>query len=322
MNGLLLGVFAKGFSLALAVLAVVSTGQTGDFDSALENARVAADHHQYQRVIDLLTPYNSLEDPEAEYVVAAEIGRANFHLGRYDIAYQAFRTAVRIHPDRAETAIFLEASSYLVGNTEQAFAIFRALLAGGARDLYLAVTLPGSRRFLAEPEVVEILQEYSVPLAVDVSQGSVSGVEFGDTRAEVAEAMAAPLGDDASLSLTAQAGPAVIWEFIFDDAQRLVEMVLQVEHINLYTPYRLGIGKSGELQTTPAALIAAWGNPAITDVENDGEIAMEWRFKTHGVVAVFAQPRIRLAQTPIGAATLRTLHLRAITGPPPDTMVR
>lgn len=321
MNGLLLGVTSRRFSFALAVLVAVGAGQTGDFESALESARDAADRHYYQRVIDILTPYNSLDDPEAEYVVAAEIGRANFHLGRYDIAYQAFRTAVRIHPDRAETAIFLEASSYLVGNTEQAFAIFRALLAGGAHDLYLAVTLPGATRFLAEPDVAELLQEYSVPLAVDISQGSVEGVEFGDTRGEVAEAMAAPMGDDSSSSLTAQAGPAVIWEYIFDDAQRLVEMVFQVEHLDLYTPYRLEIGDSDELQTTPAALIAALGSPTLTEARDDGDVAMEWQFENHRVVATFGPPRIRLATTPIGAATLRTLRLRAAT-PLPDTMVR
>ncbi len=314
--------FTKEISLAFALLAVAGIGGAEDFESALERARGAATQHRYQQVIDILTPYSGIEDPETEYVVAAEIGRAHFHLGRYDIAYRAFRTAVRIHPERAETAIFLEAAAYLVGDTEQAFAIFRALLAGGARDLYLPVTLPGAKTFLTEPDVVEMLREYVVPLEVDVMQPSVSGIEFGNTRAEVAKALAAPLDSGSSLSLTAQAGPAVIWEFIFDAEQRLVEMVFQVEHLVLYTPYRLVFKGAAESQATPAALIAAWAPPYRTDPDGDGGIVMEWNFVGHRVLATFGTPTIRLAQTPAGAATLRTLHLRRATDPPPDTMVR
>lgn len=307
-------------SFAFAALVVAGTGQTEDFESALDRAREAATRHRYQEVIEILTPFNGSADPETEYVVAAEIGRAHFHLGRYDIAYRAFRTAVRIHPERAETAIFLEAAAYLVGNTDQAFAIFRELLASGARDLYLAVTLPGAARFLAEPEVIEMLREHAIPLEVNLNTPSVSGIEFGDTRSAVAEAMAATVVSGPSLSLTAQAGPAVIWEFVFDADHRLVEMVLQVEHLSLYTPYRLDFeGMSGS--HTPAALIAAWGPPDLTNPEKNGGIVMEWHFDDHLVAAAFGSPRIRLAQTPIGAATLRTLRLRSTT-PPPDTMVR
>ena len=303
-------------SLAILIIAGADSGFAEEFASALDRAREAANRRQYERVIEILTPYNNLTDPETEYVVAAEIGRAHFHLGRYDTAYRAFRTAVRIHPERVETAIFLEAAAYLVGNTGQAYLIFQELVTGGARDLYLAVTLPGARKFLVEPKVVEILHENAVALPVDAARGSVFDLRFGGSRRDVANALGAPFGESSARSMTAQAGPAVIWEFVFDFQNRLIEVVLQVEHLELYTPYRLELGGSTRLQTTPAALVAVLGSPHRTDPKDDGTIVMEWLFEGHKALATFGRPEIRLTQTPPGSAILRTLHLRAITAHP------
>ena len=153
-----------GFLFAYALVLPTTTVVAGDFETALERSREAAAHHRYLEVIEILTPYNSMDDPEARYITAAEIGRAYFHLGRYSEAHSAFQEAVRLRPQRAETALYLEATSYLLGDRDQAFAIFRAVLSSGARDLYLALTLPGERRFAAEPEVQSIIEEYVVPV--------------------------------------------------------------------------------------------------------------------------------------------------------------
>ena len=128
------------FTTLLGALLGVGAGGD-DFASALERAREAGISHRYAEVIEILTPFNAVEDSETRYITAAEIGRAFYHLGRYREAHRAFREAVRLHPERAETAIYLEATSYLVGDTVQAYTILREILRSGARDLYLAVTL-------------------------------------------------------------------------------------------------------------------------------------------------------------------------------------
>ncbi len=147
--------------LTLLLATLPSGGSTADdFEAVLERAREAALQHRYNEVIELLTPFNANDEPEIRYITAAEIGRAYFHLGRYREAHRAFREAVRLHPERAETAMYLEATAYLVGEPEQAYAILSEILKSGARDLYLAVTLPGERRFLADPRVHEIIEEF------------------------------------------------------------------------------------------------------------------------------------------------------------------
>ena len=162
--------------VTVAILSVAAAGRCEDFDAALEAARETARHHRYEETIEILIHFSSSDDPEIRYVAAAEIGRAYFHLGRYEPANRAFKEAVSIHPDRPETAIYLEATSYLTGDSKQAYLIFEELLRSGARDLYLAVTLPGARRFLAEPEVQAILWRYAVPLEVDVREAALMGV--------------------------------------------------------------------------------------------------------------------------------------------------
>ncbi len=163
-------------SILTLLLATLPGGRltANDFEAALERAREAGRQHRYDEVIELLTPFNADGDSEIRYITAAEIGRAYFHLGRYGEAHRAFREAVRLHPERAESAIYLEATSYLMGDSEQAYAILREILKSGADDLYLAVTLPGERRFLADPEVHQIIEEFSVDLTIDVEQRAFS----------------------------------------------------------------------------------------------------------------------------------------------------
>ena len=152
-------------------------------ETALEEARIAAKNHQYDKVVEILTPYNSVPDEESRYITAAEIGRAYFHLGRYQESHRAFREAVRLRSDRIETAIYLQATAYLMGEREQAVAILREVLKSGAEDLYLAVTLPGERRFLADPEVRALLAEFAVPVPVDLDPPGFLGATLGDGRA-------------------------------------------------------------------------------------------------------------------------------------------
>lgn len=197
-------------NIALAVMLVATAGRCVDFDTALAQARETAQRHRYEETIEILLPFSSSDDPEIRYIAAAEIGRAYFHLGRYEPANRAFREAVALHPERVETAIYLEASSYLTGDSKQAFLIFEELLRGGARDLYLAVTLPGTRRFLAEPEVQAILARHAVPLEVDVREAVSMGVRLGDSHDAVVKRLGAPADGPSTGALTGEAGPAVI----------------------------------------------------------------------------------------------------------------
>jgi tetratricopeptide (TPR) repeat protein len=307
-------------AFACIVAALVAVGaRSDDFESVLDRARTAARGHRYAEAIEILTPYSSSDDLEIRYVVAAEIGRAHFHLGRYEAANRAFREAVTIHPERPETAIYLEATSYLTGDTNQAFLIFEELLRSGAADLYLAVTLPGSRRFLAEPEVRELLHEYAIPLPVDEETASALGVGLGLERRVVLDRLGASLEDAASNSLTAEAGPAVIWAFAFDDQQRLSEIVLHAGHLLDFTPYRLRFSAGVNWSATPASAVAAWGPPAASRSGPEDRLTMSWAFADHDLVVEFGPPEaFRPADLPEGAAMVRIVSLRRRAATCPD----
>lgn len=281
-----------------------------DFEPALERARNAGLEHRYNEVIEILTPFNAAEDPEIRYITAAEIGRAYFHIGRYREAHRAFREAVRLHPERVETAIYLEATSYLMGEKEQAYAILREILKSSARDLYLAVTLPGERQFLADPKVHEIIEEFAMTLTVDVERARILGVGLGDSRDAAVEALEARSSDPNAPSLTASAGPALIWAFSFDAEHRLCEIVLQAENLLRYTPYRLQFDEEMDWRMTPAAAIAAWGAPShLTTSRGDGVVAA-WDFPDHRLTIDFARPRPPPPPgVQEGAAVPRTIHM-------------
>lgn len=294
-----------------------------DFEDALAAAREAALNHRYNQVIDILTPFNSVDDPEKRYITAAEIGRAYFHLGRYSEAHRAFREAVTLHPERAESAIYLEATSYLVGDRNQAYTIFRELLKSGARDLYLAVTLPGERTFAGDPQVQAILDEYLQPLEVDLERAEILGLRLGEDRDKAVRVLDARSSNPTAAALTASAGPALIWAFVFDDGRRLDEVVLQAENLLRYTPYRLDFGNQIDWRVTPASAIAIWGPPNRTEESVDGGIAVGWSRPTFDMTLEFGRPRAPQPQgITEGTAMLRSVQLKRRHPASPDRIDR
>ena len=127
---------------------------------SLRQARTLAEGNRYSDAFALLKPLVS-EDltDRVSWEIAGEAGRAAFHLGHYRTAHDIFRNVVQARPIVLEPAIYLESTSYIMGDHRQAFAIFEAILQGGAQDLYLAVTLPGEKRFLLEPKVQAIIKK-------------------------------------------------------------------------------------------------------------------------------------------------------------------
>lgn len=309
----------RGRSTAvLCALLTCGGAAAEDFDAALERARESARRHRYTEVVEILTPFNLTDDPEIRYVTAAEIGRAYFHLGRYQPAHRAFREAAQIHPERIETALYLEATSYLLGQREQAFMILREILRSGARDLYLAVTLPGERRFLADPEVTALIDEFAVALEVDLDRGALLGIALGDTRERVVEILAAKSSDPTARSLTASAGPFPIWAFNFDTANRLEEILLYPENLVRYTPYRLDLGGELDWRVTPATANAVLGAPVRTATETELGIAITWDIADLELTLDFGQPRPpRPPGIAEGTAMLRALRLRRKPGSHP-----
>jgi tetratricopeptide (TPR) repeat protein len=318
------GLVVKNFISILTLLfSLLPSGRLTayDFDAALERAREAGQRHRYSEVIELLAPFNADGNPEIQYITAAEIGRAYFHLGRYGEAHRAFREAVRLHPERAETAIYLEATSYLMGDSEQAYAILREILKSGARDLYLAITLPGERQFLADPKVHEIIEEFSVDLPTDVELARIFGVGLGDSRSDAVDRLDAQSSDPEAPTLTANAGPALIWAFVFSPEQQLDKILLQAENLYRYTPYRLRFSEKLDWSLTPAAAIASWGPPSHTAASQEDGIVVSWDFPGHRLTLDFGRPRPpRPLGFPGGAAMLRTVQLTRQTSDPADRM--
>ena len=293
-----------------------------DFESALDRARKAGLSHRYGEVIEILTPFNVVEDPETRYITAAEIGRAFYHMGRYPEAHRAFREAVKLHPERAETALYLEATSYLVGDKDQAYAILREILRSGGRDLYLALTLPGERRFGSDPVVLAIIEKFAVPLKVDLQKAQVMGVHLGVSRETAVQTLEARSTDKTAPTLTASAGPALIWAFIFDANQELGEIVIQAENLLRYTPYRLQFEAALDWKMTPAAAIATFGPPDHTAASLDDGIVVSWKRNTFLLTLDFGRPRT--PQPPgilEGTAMLRTIQLKRLSLTAADRMI-
>jgi tetratricopeptide (TPR) repeat protein len=293
------------------VLLGVSELGSQDLESALEEARSAAQNHQYSRVIELLTPFNATTDTEVRYITAAEIGRAYFHLGQYQPAHRAFREAVRLHPERVETAIYLQATAYLMGDEEQALAILREVLKSGAKDLYLTVTLPGERRFLADPKVRAVLDEYTIPLRLDLREGALLGAALGQDRDAVISTLQASSSDPDAAALTATAGPAVIWAFAFGDGQKLTDITVHAWNLHSYTPYRLQVGDEIRWDATPAIAIATLGPPGQTEIREDSLIAMSWSLPSCELVLEFERSsRPQSDDEPGNPAVLKLVRLR------------
>jgi tetratricopeptide (TPR) repeat protein len=299
-------------AITLVLLAVCVPAAAQDFEAALERARELGQQHRYEEVIELLSHFESLEDPEAQYVVAAEIGRAHFHLGNYPAAYTALRKAVALRPQRAETALYLQATSYLIGDRDQAYAIFREVVASGATDLYLAVTLPGERAFLADPVVWNILDELATPVVVDLDRGALLGVGLGQSRAEVETLFGADPATSGD-TLTARAGPYLTWAFGFDEDGRLTRVMMHNEHLLRYTPYRLQLGSAIDARSTPETATAALGAPVSTSVDGDDLVLMVWQRGDLRLTLEFAEPRPPAPPgAPVDRPMLRVVRIEAV----------
>jgi hypothetical protein len=280
----------KGFAIAIVLMTPTPSVWTNDLETALEQVRRLVSEHRYDEVLDLMAPFSDIEDPESRYAVTAETGRAHFHLGDYQAADAAFREAVRLRPQRAETALYLMATSYLVDDHELTHRILREVLSSGATDLYLAVTLPGERAFLADPAVRMILDEFQRPLVVDLDQGSVLDVELGQPRQQVEQTLGVAAGDDGT-ALTARAGPYLTWVFGFGEDALLAQIMLHNEHLYRYTPYRLRIGSKIDWRATPEIATSALGAPASTTRAGEEIVVMTWNRDTMRLTLEFAPPR-------------------------------
>lgn len=280
----------RTLALILSILTLAAPSIAQEFEPALEHARELAKEHKYNDVLEVLTPFENLDSPEAQYVVAAEIGRAYFHLGDYEAANEAFRRAVGLRAQRVETALYLQATSYLLGDRAQAYAIFREILKSDATDLYLAVSLPGERAFLADPEVWKILDELATVVDVDVDRGSLLGVTIGDPRSEV-ESTLGVASSTPGETLTARAGPHLTWAFGFDDTDMLSQIMLHNDNLVRYTPYRLELANNLNWRSPPAAATSALGAPESTSAGGVEVVVMVWRREDLRLTLEFALPR-------------------------------
>jgi tetratricopeptide (TPR) repeat protein len=298
--------------LGFVLAAVPGFGQLASFEERVEDAQEKAHRKRYQEVLDLLEPLENFpENQESQYIVAAELGRASFHLGQYQRAHERFRRAVSIFPDRVETALYLEATAYLLGDREQAFMILREVLRGGAQDLYLAVTLPGERQFLRDPEVWRLIEEFAVPMRFEIERGSVLGLELGQPRAEVEETLGVAAGSQRVL--TAEAGPHLIWGFAFSDQDLLNEITVHVENVVKYTPYR-PVFDSTDWRATPAHFTASLGPPSRTFSDGEYVLVMSWQLSNVSFSAAFGHPRPpRPPGIAEGVAMLRMLRFESPT---------
>jgi hypothetical protein len=302
-------------------------GELEDLMDALSEVEPLVRSNQYQKIIDLLAPFDvpgvsSTSDPELRYAVAAELGRAKFHLGRYAEANEHFRMAVTLFPQRVESALYLQATSYIIGKREEALAIFREIVRSGAGDLFLAVTLPGERTFLAEPEVWRIVAEHARPLSFDLHLRTFNGIKLGQHRSVVEATLgAAGQGEDpAGRTLAARAGPKLIWAFRFAANGQLEEILIQAEHLLRYTPYRLSFSPQLDWRMTPAQAVAALGAPAASVTDDVGRIHLSWLGDDNRLTLTFGDPAPpRPLPMPGGSAMLLMIQVTRPVRQPPDT---
>jgi tetratricopeptide (TPR) repeat protein len=278
-------------TLVVLVVSFPLAAQFEDFDRTVARVEELSRDHRYQEVIDLLGPIEGRsENLETRYIIAAELGRAHFHLGRYVEAHPRLRLAVSIHPERIETALYLQATSFLLGDRVQALLILREVLRSGAPDLYLAVTLPGERGFLSDPEVWQLLEDHSKAIRLDLAAGRIGEIALGSERSVVMRALGAPSGVASGPQLIARAGPHPIWSYAFSDDDILEEVAFYNENLAKYTPYRLQIGSLG-WRATPADAAAALGPPTEIGAPADESFTMTWMFDEYSVSMVFGLPR-------------------------------
>lgn len=276
--------------VALLILAApcVHSLQPADPQEALAEARILAADRRFQDVYDLLQPYLA-DNPDSElaWEIAAEMGRAAFHTARYQQALTILRTVVALRPVILEPALYLGATSYLLGDRAQSLAVLEAVLQSGTTDLYRAVTLPGEAAFLADPEVRELLERYSRPLVIDIDRGACLGLVIGQPRANVVERLGAATVDGGAIA--ARAGPRLIWVWTFGENDALEEVVVHPGNMWRYTPYRVRIADALPWDATPSDALAALGQPQRNTPSDDTTLTLGWDRGEFALDLVFTQ---------------------------------
>jgi tetratricopeptide (TPR) repeat protein len=277
--------------LPCLLVAPVWGNQDPAADELIARARTMAEGHRYGSALELLEPLAAEvgDDPELAFSVAAELGRAYFHLGRYDDAHDQLERAAALHPESVEVGIYRGATAYITGRRQLSFAVFREILRAGARDLFLPVALPGERQFLAEPRVWELLSEYEIDLPISLTEGTVLGATLGMDRGTAARAIGAPDDDPTRSVLSARAGPKMLWALRFDSGSRLQEVVISAENLFRYTPYRLRFACGLDWRATPELAVEKLGLPATMDGAEDS-IMMTWEWDGASASLIFGPP--------------------------------
>jgi len=259
-------------------------------EETLERARSLAADNRFSEALATLEPLirDDLSD-EISWEIAAEAGRAAFHQGKYRRADEILRRVVQARPVVVEPVLYLEATSYVLGDHRQAFSIFEAVLQSRAQDLYLAVTLAGEKRFLAEPEVQELLQRYAQPLVIRPELATVHGVRLGQGRQQIAQRQGIESSGGGS-SLIVHAGPLMTWILSFDNQELLEEVVLDAGHLNRYTPFTLDLSEGVSWTSTPIVCIGSLGTPQRTSATDDGALILTWDYPESSLDLVFSRP--------------------------------
>jgi len=291
--------------------------------TALEKAREAAEAMDYSTAYEILGPFLGGDCKEAlDWEINAEAGRAAFSLGNLEEARVLLRKVVTARPSRPAPAIYLEATSYILGDQKQAMAIFEALLQAGTQDLYLPVTLPGEQRFLADPEVCRLLKQYALPLRIRPETGEILNIHLSQGKREIEAILGlAPTKEEV---LAARAGPKLIWLFSFDHLGMLKEAILHADNLAKYSPYDLQLippGKDGETHVigwhdSPSSIIDRMGPPSSRFREADGALRLRWDFLENQLDLIFTgSPRDNPARGHLVLIRLFRLDLAHSSGP-------
>jgi hypothetical protein len=288
-----------------------------DLGRALAEVEDLARQHQYRQIVELLAPFTAEAathaDPESAYAISAELGRAYFHLGSYPTAYQHFRTAVQINPQRVETALYLQASAYNIGKRDEALAIFREVVRSGAQDLYLAITLPGERAFLSDPEVWRIIEENARSISIDLHRHTFNGIGLGRHRSVVEGLFGATSASAGGRTLSARAGPRSIWAFQFSANDQLEAVTIQAENLLRYTPYRISFSSALDWRISPAQAMSFLGPPQKTFSSSDEQLELSWISGQSRLTLSFGPPAMpRPALLREGSAILKMVTLQRI----------
>ncbi len=299
-------------ALALAPVGTAGDGAVADeHGDAVKRAETLAARHRYLEVVELLEPVvgdgtGVPAAPEAAYA----LGRAYFHLGRYRQAYDALKRAAEVRPSSTEGLEYLEASAYLLDRRKEALTLFERILASGRTDLVLALTLPGERAFLRDPEAWQILTRYARAFDVSLVHGTVMGVALGASRSEVEGRLKdVPRQLDDPDGTTALKVVQLDW----DDGGRLAGLVVSAEELLRYTPFRLNLDHGLGWRSAPDDAVEHYGAPASFVPEADGGVRMTWRFPGWSGTLSFGPPRPpRPAPIEDGRALLRRVELRRV----------